>query len=233
MSRCNGSFRSTRCGKTFSPPPRRLNVVCPGLRVRRQGDPRSISSPPPSGEAVGEKPAEVSVRSQSPHRNKPAGRRACPSQAHAMPRAPPRLPKASGFPAGPAPHHSRANSSLDNAPPGSCGDGRHWPCRAWVSRSCESNRSNKPPHVPSPPQTQPTVYSCTNAMPACPWSCRTLCHPTRTQPPVYSCTNATERGIDTNDHLKILGATFCMPRPTRGPEDREWPHTENEDEPYD
>src|SRR5512132_2179027 len=42
----------------------------------------------------------------------------------------------------------------------------------------------------------------------------------------------TERGIDAQDHLEILGATFCMPRPTRGPKDREWPQAENEDDPY-
>src|SRR5512132_1593827 len=43
----------------------------------------------------------------------------------------------------------------------------------------------------------------------------------------------TERGIDAHDHLQILGATFCMPRPTRRPENREWPHAENETNPDD
>src|SRR5512132_330208 len=33
----------------------------------------------------------------------------------------------------------------------------------------------------------------------------------------------TERCIDAHDQLKILGATSRMPRPTRGPENREWP----------
>ena len=42
------------------------------------------------------------------------------------------------LPAGPGPHHRRANSSLDSAPWGSCSDARHWPCRAWISRSRKS-----------------------------------------------------------------------------------------------
>ena len=49
-----------------------------------------------------------------------------------------RSPRASGFPAGPEPHHRRANSSLDSAPWGACSDARHWPCRAWISRSRKS-----------------------------------------------------------------------------------------------
>src|ERR1700712_2339811 len=39
ISRCKGSFRSTRCGNTVNPPPRRLNVVWSGIGRSRPSRP--------------------------------------------------------------------------------------------------------------------------------------------------------------------------------------------------
>ena len=42
-----------------------------------------------------------------------------------------------------------------------------------------------------------------------------------------------ERGIHTEDHLKVLRATVGVPRPVRRPDNREWGEAKNEYQSYD
>jgi hypothetical protein len=131
------------------------------LRARRQGERPLISSPPRSGEAVDEEPDQGPARSRSPHGNIPAGRRACQSLAHVMPREPPGHAKRQATP----PDQSRIIGGPIGHPIARLGDlvatlGIGLAGHGYLDHPNRPH-SYEPPHIPWPTKTQPPGYACT------------------------------------------------------------------------